>query len=176
MRKCYSKNLKINRSEKERAVKPFLFLSFFTSVFFLSVLPKTLFAQIGFSYSYFDLTRNNGGGTLEPGDIIEVHALGFVTTGTTIKNFYFTDSIRSGTQYVPGSMRIITNEGVTLLAFTDASNDDAGVYDASPTPRIRINIGTSIPGGVAKVEGDIQIAAAVVLSMVAMYPKQGQVP
>jgi len=153
MRKCYSKNLWINRSEKKRDVKAFLFLSFFTSVFFLSVLPKTLFAQIGFSYSYFNLTRNNGGGTLEPGDIIEVHALGFVTTGTTIKNFYFTDSIRSGTQYIPGSMRIITNEGVTLLSFTDASNDDAGVYDASPTPRIRINIGTATPGGVAKSGG-----------------------
>ena len=47
-------------------------------------------------------------------------------------------------------MRIITNEGVQLLSFTDASNDDAGVYDASPTPRIRINIGTSTLGGVAK--------------------------
>lgn len=149
MRKCYSKNLKINRSEKKRAVKAFLFLSFFVLVSFLSVLPKSLFAQIGFSYSYFDLTRNNGGGTLEPGDIIEIHALGFINTGTTIQNLYFTDSIRSGTQYVPGSMRIITNEGVTIGTFTDASNDDAGVYDASPTPRIRINIGTATPGGIA---------------------------
>jgi hypothetical protein len=140
-------------SKPKRSFKVFAFIPVFAIVFYCSILPNTLFAQIGFSYSYFNLTRNNGGGTLEPGDIIEVHALGFVTTGTTVKEFYFTDSIRSGTQYVPGSMSIITNEGVSLQTFTDASNDDAGVYDAGSTPRIRINIGTSTPGGKAKSGG-----------------------
>lgn len=128
--------------------KTYVISVFFALIFFTFIIPASLFAQIGFSYSYFNLTRNNGGGTLEPGDIIEVHALGFVTTGTTANNFYFIDSIRTGTQYVPGSLKIITNEGVPLLTFTDASNDDAGVYDAS-VPGVRINVGTSTPGGKA---------------------------
>jgi hypothetical protein len=140
--KCFNKKKK-NNFKKSLLLK---LISFF--FFFVSFAPTSLFAQIGFSYSYFNLTRNNGGGTLEPGDIIEVHALGFVNTGTTIKRFYFIDSIRSGTQYIPNSLKIITNEGVPLLIFTDASNDDAGVYDAA-VPGVRINIGTSTPGGKA---------------------------
>ncbi len=121
---------------------------FFSLSFLLSFIPDSGLAQVNFSYSYFNLTRNVGGGTLETGDTIEVHALGFVNKGTTLTNFYFIDSIRTGTQYVPGSMRIITNEGVPLVTYTDASNDDAGVYDAS-IPGVRINIGTSAPGGKA---------------------------
>ncbi len=133
--------------KKEGICRNFSFILVFLFIFFFqSFVPTSLFAQIGFSYSYFNITRNNGGGTLEPGDIIEVHALGFVTSGTTIKNLYFIDSIRSGTQYVSGSMKIITNEGVPIANYTDITNDDPGVYDAS-VPGVRINIGTFTLGG-----------------------------
>src|ERR1039457_2153595 len=40
------------------------------------IIPLASFSQkLEFSYSYFNLTRNNGGGTLEQGDTIEIHAL-----------------------------------------------------------------------------------------------------
>jgi len=130
--------------------KLYITFLFFTIFFSQSIFTSTIFAQVNFSYSYFNLTRNNGGGSLELGDTIEVHALGFVNKGTTLTNFYFIDSIRTGTQYVPNSLKIITNEGVPLVTYSDASNDDAGVYDASPTPRVRVNIGTSVPGGIAQ--------------------------
>ncbi len=150
MRKRYLEKLLIRSTNQNSGNKPFVYLLFFVLISCLSILPNTICAQVSFSYSYFNLTRNNGGGTLETGDTIEVHALGFINKGTTLTNFYFTDSIRTGTQYVPGSMKIITNEGVPLLTFTDKSGDDAGVYDATGiVPRVRINIGTSVAPGVA---------------------------
>src|SRR5665647_1213053 len=114
-----------------------IFLSF-TSVF----TPSFLFAQkLEFSYSYLNLTRNNGGGTLEQGDTIEVHAL--VKVNSTTKNFYYIDTIRTGTQYINNSIKIVTNEGVLFRGpFTDATADDKGLYDISGgIPRIRVNLG-----------------------------------
>lgn len=106
--------------------------------------PLHLFSQkLEFSYSYFNLSRNNGGGTLEQGDTIEVHALAKVNA--TANNFYYIDTIRTGTQYISNSMRLITNEGVSFSGsgpYTDATNDDQAVYDATVNPRLRVNIGT----------------------------------
>ena len=117
-------------------------------IIFLSTVgvftPSFLFAQnLEFSYSYFNLTRNNGGGTLEQGDIIEIHAL--VKVNVTTSNFYYVDTMRTGTQYVAGSMKLVTNEGVLFPGsgpYTDAENDDQAVY-LSLIPRLRINIGSS---------------------------------
>jgi len=108
------------------------------------LMPSVLLAQdIEFSYSYINVTRNNGGGTAQQGDTIEVHALVKINSGKTASNFFYTDTIRTGTEYVPNSMRIITNEGINFRGpFTDTDNDDVAVYDPSPTPRIRVNIGT----------------------------------
>ncbi|MGZ4049882.1 MAG: hypothetical protein ACXVNN_10995, partial [Bacteroidia bacterium] len=95
-----------------------------------------------FSYSYFNLTRNNGGGTLEQGDTIEIHAL--VKINNSSSNFYYVDTIPAGTQYVNNSLKLVTNEGLLYTGsgpYTDASNDDAGVYDAT-IPGIRVNLGT----------------------------------
>lgn len=95
-----------------------------------------------FSYSYENVTRNNGGGTLENGDIIEVHAL--VKVDKTANSFYYIDTIRTGTQFINGSLKVVTNEGLLFLGpYTDASGDDPGVYDVSNSiPRVRVNLGT----------------------------------
>ena len=94
-----------------------------------------------FSYSYMNLSRNNGGGTLEQGDTIEVHAL--VKVNAITKNFYYIDTIRTGTQYVNNSIKIVTNEGVLFRGpYTDATADDLGLYDVSGgIPRVRVNLG-----------------------------------
>ena len=107
---------------------------------FLLILtfPTSVTAQkLEFSYSYFNLTRNSGGGTLEQSDTIEIHAL--VKVNSTTYNFYYIDTMRAGTQYIPGSMQLITNEGVVVGGpYTDASSDDAGVLWVD---KIRINLG-----------------------------------
>ena len=97
--------------------------------------------KLQFSYSYINLSRNNGGGTLEQGDTIEVHAL--VKVNATTKNFYYIDTIRTGTQYINNSIKIVTNEGVLFRGpFTDAASDDKGLYDISGgIPRVRVNLG-----------------------------------
>ena len=96
--------------------------------------------KLEFSYSYFNLTRNSGGGTLEQGDTIEVHAL--VKVNATTNNFYYIDTIRTGTQYINNSIELITNEGVLFGGpYTNTTNDDRGVYDAA-IPGVRVNIGT----------------------------------
>ncbi len=99
--------------------------------------------KLEFSYSYFNLTRNSGGGTLEQGDTIEVHAL--TKVNATVANFYYIDTIPAGTQYVNNSIKLITNEGLLYAGsgpYTDATNDDAGVYVSTGSPRVRVNIGS----------------------------------
>ncbi len=120
----------------------FNFVILFSYLFFTPSLTSA--QSLTFSYSYENVTRNNGGGTMENGDIIEVHALMLVNSKTT-KNVYYIDTICNGAQFVSGSLKILTNEGLTYYGpYTDASNDDAGVYDASGgVSRVRVNIGSS---------------------------------
>lgn len=142
--------------------RAFAIISFFVLLAGSSLIPATLLAQnIEFSYSYINVTRNSGGGTLQAGDTIEVRALAKINSGNTVYRFFYIDSIRTGTQYVPNSIRIITNEGINFNGpFTDADNDDAAVYDVSPTPRIRINIGTGATAGDAQLSQFTTAAAS----------------
>lgn len=144
------------KGKRKICKKLFIPVLFVILSFTQSFIPTSLFAQVQFSYSYFNITRSSGGGTLETGDTIEIHALGFVPNGTSVTNFYYTDSIRAGTQYIPNSMRIITNEGVTVpgATLTDISGDDGGMFDAL-NQRLRINLATSSgpPAGIATAAG-----------------------
>lgn len=105
--------------------------------------------KLEFSYSYLNVSRANGGGTLEQGDTIEVHAL--VKVNAVTKNFYYIDTIPAGMNYVDNSMRIVTNENLTWKGpFTSAYLDDYGVYTVSGgVPRLRINlgVGATFPDG-----------------------------
>ena len=98
-------------------------------------------AQNIFSYSYQNVSKNNGGGTLEKGDTIEIRAL--IKVEITTPNLYFIDTIRPGTKYIDNSLKVITNEGLTFRGhFTNSDNDDQGVYDITGMlPRLRINLG-----------------------------------
>ena len=97
--------------------------------------------KLEFSYSYINLSRNIGGGTLQQGDTIEVHAL--VKVNAVTSNFYYIDTIRTGTQYINNSIKLVTNEGILYKGtFTDAPLDDKGLYDLSGgIPRVRVNLG-----------------------------------
>ncbi len=114
-------------------------------VIFLSYLfsPLDTIAQkLNFSYSYINITRGVGGGTLEQGDIIEVRAL--IKVNAITNNLYYIDTMRTGTQYLSTSLKIVTNEGLTYQGpFTNAPLDDKGVYATTGgIGRVRVNIGT----------------------------------
>ena len=82
--------------------------------------------------------------TLEQGDTLEVHAL--VKVNSVTNNFYYIDTVRTGTQYVNNSLKLITNEEILFRGpFTDAALDDVGLYDVSGgVPRLRINLGAGV--------------------------------
>lgn len=108
-----------------------------------------------YGYSYVNLTKKTVGGTVEPGDILEIRysvlfPWGFNPSGNRrVYNVRYFDYVPTNTQMLTSStdsIRIITNEGLTHRKYTLASGDDAAIYVA-PTPtstyyNIRINIGT----------------------------------
>ncbi len=137
--KVEERNRTIFSASKRKAIT-YVLAGISTSVFFS---PFHLVAQkIDFSYSYINITRGVGGGTLEQGDIIEVRALAKLNAVTN--NFYYIDTMRTGTQYVTSSLKIVTNEGLTYQGpFTNAALDDRGVYATTGgIGRVRVNIGT----------------------------------
>jgi hypothetical protein len=124
-------------------IKKIFFLIFFGVFTILIFSSKSLTAQkLEFGYSYLNLSRISGGGTLEQGDTIEVHAL--VKVNATTNNFYYIDTIRTGTQYISNSLKLITNEGILFRGpYTNKKLDDNGVYDQSGgIQRVRVNLGT----------------------------------
>src|SRR5947209_1111131 len=88
----------------------------------LAILLLTLntYSQtVDYGKSYVNITKGAGGGTIEPGDTLEIRAT-FVVTAGTAQTCSFTDNIPANTTYLPGSLGILTNEGVIYKQFTDA--------------------------------------------------------
>lgn len=104
----------------------------------LAQLSLTSYSQnIDFGKSYINVTKGTTGGTVEPGDILEIRASIVVRSGTYDSCGYF-DAIPAGTTYIPGTIRVLTNEGKIFRQFTDAVGDDAGWISGS---NVRINLG-----------------------------------
>ncbi|MGQ5675290.1 hypothetical protein ACUJ4Z_14980, partial [Lacticaseibacillus paracasei] len=77
----------------------------------LLLFATTSFSQsIDFGKSYINVTKGLNGGTLETGDTLEIRA-SFVVRSGSYDSCGFFDAIPSGTTYVPGTIRILTNEG-----------------------------------------------------------------
>jgi hypothetical protein len=108
--------------------------------------------------SYVNITKGVSGGTIEPGDILEIRATIAVgrITGNPILNIsrvHFVDTIPANTNYIAGTLRILTNEGLTFRSYSDGASDDAAMYNAAlaPRPTIRINLGSSVNGAMGGV-------------------------
>src|SRR5690349_12888544 len=73
--------------------------------------------------SYVNITKGVSGGTIEPGDILEIRATIAVSrlTGNPVLNIsrvHFVDTIPANTNYIAGTLRILTNEGLTFRSYT----------------------------------------------------------
>lgn len=112
----------------------------------LTLISFTSYSQnIDFGKSYINVTKGTNGGTVEPGDVLEIRSSIVVRSGTYDSCAYF-DAIPLGTSYVLGTIRVLTNEGKIYKQFTDAAGDDQGWKTGS---NIRINLGfngASVPG------------------------------
>ncbi|BDB11143.1 hypothetical protein TthTMY_08820 [Thermus thermophilus] len=88
------------------------------------------------------------GGDLRVGDLLE-YAVSFTNTGLDgATNVVVVDPIPAGTQYVPGSLRVVQNAlGAPTGTFTDAPGDDIAEYspscpEAGGGPCVRFRLGT----------------------------------
>src|SRR5690606_22127496 len=81
--------------------------------------------NIDFGKSYINVSKGLNGGTVEPGDTLEIRASVVVRSGTYDSVGYY-DVVPAGTAYIPGTIRVLTNEGKIYKQFTDAAGDDPG--------------------------------------------------
>jgi len=93
--------------------------------------------------SFANITKLSTGGTFNPSDVIEIRvtfAVGSIAPGQ-ITNVQVFDTVPAKTTYVPGSIRVTTNENITYKGpYTDAfDNLDPG---SCVTGNVQINLGT----------------------------------
>ena len=108
-------------------------------------------ATLDYAKSYINITDGTVGGTIDPGDILEIRAtLVIGRTGGLVRSvdsLAFFDTLKSngGLSFIPGSLAIRTNEGKSFGTFTNSNADtDAGWYStAGPgtDTSIQINLG-----------------------------------
>ena len=110
------------------------------------------FSQVQINGSYLNVSRPSGG-PVSAGDILELHAVISVNSGTTISNLSYTDNIPSGTSFISGSLKVVTNENKVIGtisntgSYTDAADADRGKI-VSSTITIYMGTGaTSSAGG-----------------------------
>lgn len=114
------------------------------STFSASFIPIAVTAQtVDYGKSYINLTKGGTGGTMEPGDTLQIKAT-FVVKSGTLDSCGFFDNIPPGTVYIPGSLAILTNEGKIYKSFTDAAGDDCGWITGSS---IKMNLGYNTAAG-----------------------------
>lgn len=100
--------------------------------------PYTGAPTLYFGKSFINITKGTGGGTVEPGDVLEIRAAVTLRPTSILDSCAFFDNVPAGTTYVPGSLAILTNEGKVYKSFTDAPGDDAGWISSGA---ITINMG-----------------------------------
>ncbi len=103
-------------------------------------------SNIDYSRSYINISKGTTGGTVNPGDTLEMRATFVVRTNpSSADSLSFTDTLFNGNGFrlIPGSIAVRTNEGkIYGSPFTDAFDADAGwTYQNGLDTVIRINFG-----------------------------------
>ncbi|MHA4810848.1 T9SS type A sorting domain-containing protein [Flavitalea flava] len=117
------------------------FLAFFP-FFLIGGLAFSQAPTVDYGKSYVNITKGTNGGTVEPGDVLEIRAT-FVVKANTAFTCSYTDNIPANTTYIPGTLRVLTNEGKIYQQFTDGADVDGGTITGSG---ITINMGAGANG------------------------------
>ena len=102
---------------------------------------------VRFGNSYVNLSKKKVGGTVEPGDTLEIRTTFYVNSGYgKIYSVRYYDNLPTHTDTIASEfLRLITNEGATYRQYTLAPADDAGSFVKVPAVagdyQVRINMG-----------------------------------
>lgn len=99
--------------------------------------------------SFSKTGQDINGGNLVVGDILE-YTISFTNTGGDgATNVVLRDPIPAGTQYVPGSLQVLTNAtGAPTGTFTDAAGDDIAEFDSANNQVVfRLGTGANAASG-----------------------------
>src|ERR1700755_3531719 len=102
---------------------------------------------VKFGNSYLNLSKKTIGGTVQPGDTLEIRTNIWFPNAYNANNIYFAryiDNVPVKTVFADDSLRLITNEGLLYKRWTLAAADDPGTYNAAPPAgeyNIKINLG-----------------------------------
>ncbi|MEO6314161.1 MAG: T9SS type A sorting domain-containing protein [Chitinophagaceae bacterium] len=113
------------------------------------VNPSASNPTVFYGKSYVNITKGSGGGTVEPGDELEIRGT-FAVSANAAYFCAFSDNVPANTTYVPNTLRVLTNEGKIYQQFTDAAADDAGTIALGA---VTINLGsgaTAASGGAVR--------------------------
>lgn len=103
--------------------------------------------RVDIGKSFANMTKLSTGGTFNPGDTIEIRVTIAVLrqgTTTTIDSVQVFDAVPAKTTYIPGSMRVATNQGLTYKGpFTELPDTDPGTNIGG---NITINLGNGANG------------------------------
>jgi hypothetical protein len=108
-------------------------------------------AVVDYSKSYINVTKLTTGGSVEPGDVLEIRAT-FVVRSGTVDSVAFYDTLRnnSGYTYLDGTLTTQTNEGKVYGGpFTEAVDGDAANISQVATSldtALRISMGSGASG------------------------------
>ena len=127
----------------ERSLPLKLLYKKITAFLFTIFIFQHSFSQ-DYGKSYVNISKGTQGSTIEPGDTLEIRAT-FVVRSGTFSLCSFSDVVPANTTYVPGTIRVLTNEGKIFRQWTDAAGDDAGGISGS---NILINLGKGATSGV----------------------------
>jgi hypothetical protein len=104
-------------------------------------------ATVDYGKSYINITKGTNGGTVNPGDTLEIRATLVVSgSGKSIDSVAYYDTLLNtkGFALVPGSISLRTNEGKVYKSYTDAFDGDAGWRSTiGSDTAIQINMGSN---------------------------------
>jgi len=111
-------------------------------VLFLLTIGHANGQTFDFGKTYLNVTKGVNGGTVEPGDTLEIRTT-FVVRSSYYDSCAYYDTVRAGTVYIPGTLRILTNEGKIYKSFTDPilGGDCGWITVVGPNTYIRMNLG-----------------------------------
>ncbi len=121
-----------------------------SGTFNLCITDPAMAVILDYSKSYINISKGTTGGSIEPGDVLEIRAT-FVVRANAADSVAYYDTLgnNNGFTYLSNTLSTQTNEGKIYKSFTDVLDADEGTVKQIPATSdtaIKINIGLGASG------------------------------